>query len=61
VLRVSPLAHRPCIKFVRRFGARAAKRVARANRRGLRGRGVLCTIERGGGVAVGDTIRVERP
>jgi MOSC domain-containing protein YiiM len=61
VLRVSPVPHRPCDKFVRRFGARAAKRVARANRRGLRGRGVLCTVERGGGVAVGDTIRVERP
>lgn len=61
VLRVSPVPHRPCGKFVQRFGARAAKRVARANRRGLRGRGVLCTVERGGCVAVGDTIRVERP
>jgi MOSC domain-containing protein YiiM len=61
VLCVSPFPHRPCDKFVARFGARAAKRVARANRRGLRGRGVLCTVERGGGVAVGDTIRVERP
>jgi MOSC domain-containing protein YiiM len=61
VLRVSPVPHRPCDKFVRRFGARAAKRVARANRRGLRGRGVLCIVEQGGGVAVGDTIRVERP
>lgn len=60
LLRVSELPHRPCGKFVLRFGARAAKRVARANRRGLRGRGVLCTVERGGGVAVGDTIRVER-
>lgn len=61
LLCVSPFPHRPCTKFVQRFGARAAKRVARANRRGLRGRGVLCTVERGGGVAVGDTIRVERP
>jgi MOSC domain-containing protein YiiM len=61
VLRVSPSPHRPCEKFVQRFGARAAKRVARANRRGLRGRGVLCIVEQGGGVAVGDTIRVERP
>jgi hypothetical protein len=60
VLRVSPAPHRPCAKFVERFGARAAKRVARANRRGLRGRGVLCIVERGGAVAVGDTIRVER-
>jgi MOSC domain-containing protein YiiM len=61
VLKVSALPHRPCGKFVLRFGARAAKRVARANRRGLRGRGVLCTVERGGCVAVGDTIRVRRP
>lgn len=61
LLKVSALPHRPCDKFVLRFGARAAKRVARANRRGLRGRGVLCTVERGGRVAVGDTIRVQRP
>lgn len=61
VLRVSPLPHRPCGKFVLRFGTRAAKRVARANRRGLRGRGLLCIVEREGAVAVGDTIRVERP
>lgn len=60
VLRVSPFPHRPCTSFVERFGARAAKRVARANRRGLRGRGVLCIVERGGAVAIGDTIRVER-
>ena len=60
VLRVSPCPHRPCGKFVERFGARAAKRVARANRRGLRGRGVLCIVEQGGSVAVGDRIRVER-
>jgi MOSC domain-containing protein YiiM len=60
LLRVSPDPHRPCGKFVERFGARSAKRVARANRRGLRGRGLLCIVERGGSVAVGDTIRVER-
>jgi len=60
VLQVSTVPHRPCGRFVRRFGALAAKRVARANRRGLRGRGVLCTVVRGGGIRVGDAIRVER-
>jgi MOSC domain-containing protein YiiM len=60
VLRVSPAPHRPCGKFVERFGATAAKRVARANRRGLRGRGVLCTIEAGGRIRCGDTVEVLR-
>ena len=59
-LRVSEEPHRPCLQFVERFGAKGAKRVARANRRGLRGRGVLCTVERGGTVRVQDTIRVTR-
>lgn len=61
VLVVSPAPHRPCRHFHERYGATAAKRVARANRRGLRGRGVLCTIERGGTIRIGDAIRVERP
>lgn len=60
-LRVSEEPHRPCLRFVERFGATAAKRVARANRRGLRGRGVLCTVERGGKLRVDDTIQVTRP
>ena len=41
VLRISELPHRPCKKFVERFGATAAKRVARANRVGRRGRAFL--------------------
>ena len=61
LLRVSEEPHRPCLQFVERFGAKSAKRVARANRRGLRGRGVLCTVERGGEVGAGDTITVTRP
>jgi MOSC domain-containing protein YiiM len=60
ILRVSELPHRPCKHFVERFGATAAKRVARANRRGLRGRGVLCTIEQGGTIRLGDPIVVLR-
>ncbi|HUR27917.1 MAG TPA: MOSC domain-containing protein [Planctomycetota bacterium] len=60
ILRVSELPHRPCKHFVERFGATAAKRIARANRRGLRGRGVLCTIEQGGRVRLGDPIVVLR-
>lgn len=62
LLRVSPTPHRPCKKFVERFGATAAKRISRANRIGRRGRGVLCTIERAGRVRRGDAIVVvERP
>ena len=60
LLRVSELPHRPCKHFVERFGATAAKRIARANRIGRRGRGVLCTIERAGSVRRGDAIVVVR-
>jgi MOSC domain-containing protein YiiM len=60
VLRVSPVPHRPCRSFVERFGARAAKQVARAQRIGRRGRGVLCEVVRGGTIRVGDGIEVER-
>ena len=61
VLVVSPVLHRPCRHFHERFGASGAKKVARANRRGLRGRGVLCSVERGGRLHVGDEIAVLRP
>lgn len=60
LVRISDQPHRPCKHFVERFGAAAAKKVARANRMGRRGRGVLCTIERAGTVRVGDAIRVQR-
>ena len=60
VLRVSGLPHRPCRKFVERFGASAAKKVARANRLGRRGRGVVCEVAQAGVVRVGDPIEVER-
>jgi MOSC domain-containing protein YiiM len=61
VLEVSSDPHRPCRLFVERFGATGAKKVARANRRGRRGRGVLCRVRAGGTIRVGDEIRVERP
>jgi hypothetical protein len=60
-LEVSEVAHRPCGRFVERFSANAAKKVARAGRRARRGRGVLCTIAKAGSIHVGDTIRVVRP
>jgi len=60
VLEVSADVHRPCRSFHERFGPRAAQRVARANRRGLRGRGVLCRVIRGGPVAAGARIEVVR-
>jgi len=61
VLEVSADIHRPCKSFHDRFGKLAAQRVSRANRRGLRGRGVLCRVVQGGTIAVGATIRVLRP
>jgi hypothetical protein len=61
VLEVTDLPHRPCGHFVERFGATAAKKVARANRKGRRGRGVLCRVVVDGTIADGDEIVVERP
>jgi len=61
VLEVSTEPHRPCRQFVERFGATGAKKVARANRVGHRGRGLLCLVHREGTIRVGDEIRVERP
>jgi MOSC domain-containing protein YiiM len=61
VLEVTAKPHRPCRHFVARFGAMAAKRVARATRIGRRGRGVLCRVVRAGRIAAGDSILVERP
>lgn len=61
ILEVSKDVHRPCKSFHERFGKAAAQRVARANRRGLRGRGVLCRVVRGGHITVGAEIVVTRP
>lgn len=61
VLEVSTEPHRPCKHFVERFGATAAKKVARANRLGRRGRGVLCLVHQAGTIKVGDAIHVRRP
>lgn len=60
LLEVSADIHRPCKSFHDRFGKLGAQRVARANRRGLRGRGVLCRVVRGGVLTVGTPIRVLR-
>ncbi|MAF66903.1 MAG: hypothetical protein CMJ84_14765 [Planctomycetes bacterium] len=59
-LEVSPTLHRPCKFFVERFGATGAKKVARANRIGRRGRGVLCLVVSDGLVRRNDSIRVLR-
>lgn len=61
LLEVSPQPHTPCQLFHERYGATGVKRVARANRRGRRGRGVLCMVVRAGEAKVGDAIRVVRP
>lgn len=61
VLVVSPDPHRPCAHFVDRFGALAAKRVARGNRTGRRTRGVLASVVVPGRLRAGATIHVKRP
>jgi hypothetical protein len=61
VLEISPQQHQPCGKFLERFGKTAVKRVLRANRRGRRGRGVICMVIQAGEMQVGDTIRIKRP
>jgi len=61
VLEVSADPHRPCRLFHERFGAVGVKKVARANRTGKRGRGVLTQVVAGGVVRVGDVIYVKRP
>jgi MOSC domain-containing protein YiiM len=61
VLEVSNDPHRPCKQFVARFGATGAKKVARANRVGRRGRGLLARVVSGGTIRAGDTIHVKRP
>ena len=62
ILEVSPDVHRPCAKFHQRFGERAAQRIAGSNRRGLRGRCVLCRVVKAGEIQAGDPIRVtDRP
>ncbi len=61
ILEVTPKPHRPCRYFVERFGALGAKKVARADRRGRRGRGVLCRVVEAGRIQIGDRIGVERP
>ena len=60
-LEVSADPHRPCKKFHERYGASAVKKVARANKRGRRGRGLLASVLSAGEIRAGDVIRVERP
>lgn len=61
VLEVSEVEHHPCGLFIERYGKVATKRVSRANRLGLRGRGILCHVREGGEIRSGDAITVERP
>ena len=61
VLEIAPDPHRPCASFVERYGALAAKRVARGNRTGRRTRGVLARVVVSGVVRVGANVHVKRP
>jgi len=60
LLAISTDPHRPCSQFRDRFGVGSVKRVARADRVGRRGRGVLAQVIRAGTIRVGDKIRVLR-
>ncbi len=59
-LEVSTIPHKPCALFKDRFGKTAVKKVARANRTGRRGRGVMTRVLQPGEIQVGDEIKVER-
>jgi MOSC domain-containing protein YiiM len=61
VLEVTPDPHRPCASFLERYGALAAKRVARGNRIGLRTRGVLACVVVGGTIRIGSAVHARRP
>jgi MOSC domain-containing protein YiiM len=60
VLVITDDPHRPCKRFIERFGLTNTKRVSRADRIGRRGRGVLCQILQGGTITKGDVIFVKR-
>ncbi len=60
VLEVSPQPHTPCLLFHERFGPSGVKKVTRANKKGRRGRGVLCMVVQRGELRVGDEVRVIR-
>ena len=60
VLEVSPPPHIPCGKFHERYGVKAVKKVLRANKKGRRGRGVICTVRVAGEFQLGDRICVKR-
>ena len=58
LFEVTPEPHRPCRSFAERFGVTAVKKVARATRKGRRGRGVMLRVVQGGDLRVGDELRV---
>ena len=60
-LEVTDVVYDPCGAFTRRFGAEATRLALAAMERGLRGRGVLCSVVRAGTVRAGDALLVRRP
>ena len=60
VIELSDVPHRPCEAFHARFGAKAAKRVARGCARGLRSRGAMCRVVEAGKIKPGSEVRVLR-
>jgi len=61
LLAVLDRTYDPCGSFARRFGQEAKRLALAAMERGLRGRGVLCSVVRAGTIRAGDPIDVRRP
>lgn len=57
VLRVSAVWNDACVKWKTRYGADAKAWVTRPGHKELRLRGILCSVEKDGEVALGDVIR----
>jgi MOSC domain-containing protein YiiM len=60
VLEVTDAPHTGCAQFSERFGVDALRLTATPEGRALRLRGINTRVARGGAVAVGDTVTVER-
>lgn len=60
ILRVSAVPNDGCVKWKSRYGDAAMDWITDPAHQGLRLRGVLCSVERDGQVALGDLIRVLR-
>lgn len=59
-LVITDQPHLPCKLFGGRYGQENVSRIAWSVKNGHRGRGVMCRIEQGGTIRIGDEVRVSR-